>query len=119
MEASFFQLIVAEQRKADPTLSREHALARVYLEEHLQKRMRLMMRYLASAERSAEKARCELERVIAIRLEDEAMQVEMERMRRRADARRGCDDANRTKPIQPQQVDMTPDPKPVSASALP
>jgi hypothetical protein len=72
MEASFFEMVVEEQRKADPTLSEEHALARLFLDDTLQKRMRLMMRYITAAERSAEKARRELESVIALRQDAEA-----------------------------------------------
>jgi hypothetical protein len=71
MEASFLEIVVEEQRKADPKVTEQRALARVFVDETLQKRMRLMMRYLSSAERSAEKARLELERVIAVRREQE------------------------------------------------
>jgi hypothetical protein len=78
MEASFFQIVVKEQRQADPTLTDEHAVSRVFVDDTLQKRLRLVMRYLNAAERSVEKARLELERVIAIRREQEALEAEME-----------------------------------------
>jgi hypothetical protein len=84
IEASLFEIVVREQRKADTNLSQEHALARLFVDETLQKRMRLMMRYLSSAERSAEKARLELERVIALRHEMERRQAEREALLRRA-----------------------------------
>jgi hypothetical protein len=80
MEASFLEAVVADQRKADAALSVEQALARVFLDEAIQKRMRLMMRYLSAAERSAEKACRELERVIAIRLEDERREAQLAAM---------------------------------------
>ena len=76
MEASFFELMVKEQRKADPTLTHDQALARVFIDETLQKRMRLMMRYVTSAERSAEKIRKELEEVLAVRYACEKRQRE-------------------------------------------
>jgi hypothetical protein len=76
MEASFLGIVVEEQRKADSSLTVERALARVFIDESLQKRLRLMMRYLASAERSAEKAGRELERVIAIRQQEEQREAE-------------------------------------------
>jgi hypothetical protein len=78
MESSFFEMVVKEQRKADPSLSDEHALARVFVDETLQKRMRLMMRYVAAAERSAEKLRCELAHVLAVRHEEEEYERERE-----------------------------------------
>jgi hypothetical protein len=71
IEASFLEAVVEDQRKADATLTVERALGRVFLDETVQKRMRLMMRYLAAAERSAEKARKELEYVIALRKDAE------------------------------------------------
>jgi hypothetical protein len=80
MEASFLDLVVEEQRKADASLTVERALARVFIDETLQKRMRLMMRYLAAAERSAEKARTELELVIAVREEEEHQQAQYQAM---------------------------------------
>ena len=71
MEASFLEIAVEEQRKADSSLTFERALARVFIDEALQKRMRLMMRYLGAAERSAQKAAAELEHVIALRRAEE------------------------------------------------
>jgi hypothetical protein len=76
MENSFLAIVVEEQRKADSSLTVERALARVFVDETLQKRMRLMMRYLSSAERSAEKACKELERVIAVRQDEEQRRAE-------------------------------------------
>ena len=91
MEASFLEIVVEEQRKADPTLTADRALARVFIDETLQKRMRLMMRYLAAAERSAEKVRAELERVIALREEEEQRRAEYQAvMAVRKDANRVC-----------------------------
>ena len=80
MEAALLDAIVAEQRKADPTLTPTNALTRLFIDDTLQKRMRLMMRYLGAAERSAEKARNELERVIAIRLEEEQRAAQRQRL---------------------------------------
>ncbi|HET8547240.1 MAG TPA: hypothetical protein VFL57_04515 [Bryobacteraceae bacterium] len=80
MESSFFEIVIKQQCEADPSLSREHALARVFVDEALQKRMRLIMRYLAAAERSADKARIELERVIVLRLREEQTRAELEAM---------------------------------------
>ena len=79
MESSFFDILIAEQRKADNALTAERALARIFIDEVQQKRMRLMMRYLAAAERTAEKARNELERVIALRLQQERAQAQLAR----------------------------------------
>jgi hypothetical protein len=76
METSFLAIVVEEQRKADSSLTVERALARVFIDDTLQKRMRLMMRYLSSAERSAEKAGRELERVIALREQEEQRRAE-------------------------------------------
>ena len=81
MEASFLEVVIAEQRKADTSLTVEQALARFFIDETLQKRMRLMMRYLAAAERSAEKACRELEHVIALRREDECRRAEIAAVR--------------------------------------
>ncbi|HET8548723.1 MAG TPA: DUF3418 domain-containing protein [Bryobacteraceae bacterium] len=75
MENSFFDTLITEQRKADSSLTVERALARMFIDETQQKRLRLMMRYLNAAERSAEKARNELERIIAIRREHERAQA--------------------------------------------
>jgi hypothetical protein len=80
MEASFLEIVVEEQRKDDPALTPERALARVFIDDAIQKRMRLMMRYLAAAERSADKARKELERIIALRKEDEYRRAEYQAM---------------------------------------
>jgi hypothetical protein len=77
MEASFLEIVVQEQRKADPALSRERALAQVFIDDRLQKRMRLMMRYLNAAERSAAIAQRELERVLAQRHAEEHAQAEL------------------------------------------
>jgi hypothetical protein len=80
MENSFLEIAITEQRKADSTLTVERALARVFIDETLQKRMRLMMRYLSSAERSAEKAHRELERVIAERRAQEHARAQLQAM---------------------------------------
>jgi hypothetical protein len=80
MEASFLEIVVEEQRKADSSLSVERALARVFIDETIQKRMRLLMRYLAAAERSADKAHKELERVIAMRLDEEQRRAQFQAM---------------------------------------
>ena len=80
METSFFDIVVSEQREADPKLTVERALARVFVDETQQKRMRLMMRYLAAATRAAEKALAELERTIAERREQEERQGEFQAM---------------------------------------
>jgi hypothetical protein len=78
IEASFLEIVVEEQCKADSKLTRERALAQVFIDGTLQKRMRLMMRYLSSAERSAENARRELEQVIALRRAAEQRRVELQ-----------------------------------------
>jgi hypothetical protein len=80
MEASFLELAIEEQRKADASLTVERALARVFIDATLQKRLSLMMRYLGSAERSADKAHKELERVIAIRLDEEDRAAQLQAM---------------------------------------
>ena len=80
MESSFFEIVIEEQRKDDPTITTERALARVFIDQELQKRMRLLMRYLTAAERSADKARKELECVIAIRRQKEQQQAEFQAM---------------------------------------
>ena len=79
MEDSFFEILVTELRKADSSLTVERALARILIDDTHSKRLRLMMRYLSAAERSAEKARNELERVIALRHEQERAQARLER----------------------------------------
>jgi hypothetical protein len=80
VETSFFDVLVSDQRKADASLTVERALARVFIDDTQQKRMRLMMRYLAAATRAAEKALAELERVIAVRREEEERQAEVRAM---------------------------------------
>ena len=86
METSFLDVTVKDQTKTDPALSVEHALTRVFTDETLQKRMRLLMRYVSSAERAAEKARLELERNIAIREEEEHYRAQLAARARRAQA---------------------------------
>jgi hypothetical protein len=81
MEAALLELLVADLRKADASLTAEKALARVFSDEGLQKRMRLAMRYLAAAERSVEKARAELEHVIALRKEAERREAQLRAFR--------------------------------------
>ncbi|HET8549499.1 MAG TPA: hypothetical protein VFL57_15910 [Bryobacteraceae bacterium] len=78
MESSFLEVVIADQRKADPAITVECALARVFLDEALQKRMRLMMRYVASAQRGLEKATAEVDRVIALRRAEEQRKAELE-----------------------------------------
>jgi hypothetical protein len=80
MEASFLETVIADQRKSDRSLTVEQALARVFIDEAIQKRMRLMMRYLSAAERSAEKAGRELERVVAARQEEEQRAAQLAAM---------------------------------------
>ncbi|HET8549707.1 MAG TPA: hypothetical protein VFL57_16975 [Bryobacteraceae bacterium] len=60
-------MISAGFQRADSTITVERALARLFMDEALQKRMRLLMRYLAAAARAADKARKHLEAVIAER----------------------------------------------------
>ncbi|HET8549950.1 MAG TPA: hypothetical protein VFL57_18195 [Bryobacteraceae bacterium] len=123
MEASFFEIVIDDVRKADPALTREHALAQVFLRDDLQKRMRLMMRYLSSAERAAEKARKELERVIAIRGEAE----QLEQQRAAILANRLCSVPAPQAPAGPRAVapnpaarnDSRPDSDPISNSLSP
>ena len=64
METSFLEIAIEDQRRTDPSLTVDRALARVFIDPALQKRMSLIMRYLAAAERTAEKARKQLEDVI-------------------------------------------------------
>src|SRR5512138_667512 len=78
MERKRQEIAITEQRKADSSLTVEQALARVFIDEALQKRMRLMMRYLSAAERSTDKARKELERVIAERRLREQQRAELQ-----------------------------------------
>ncbi|HET8549550.1 MAG TPA: hypothetical protein VFL57_16170 [Bryobacteraceae bacterium] len=80
METSFLEIAVEEQRKADSTITVERALARLFMDEALQKRMRLLMRYLAAAERAADKARKQLEAVIAERKCQEERRAELQAM---------------------------------------
>jgi hypothetical protein len=103
IESSFFELQVKEQRRADPSITEEDALARVFSDEVLQKRMRLMMRYLTSAERSAQKIRAELETVIAIRLEQEREERKLAAMRRRFEGR-AADAAQPSSYLSPELV---------------
>jgi hypothetical protein len=111
MESSFFEIVVEEQRKADPALTKEHALARVFVDETLQKRMRLMMRYITAAERSAEKTRRELESVIAVRREAEAESALFRSGERGAGSRLVWD-------TPPAQVNTSSAPQPAAAAAL-
>ena len=85
IESSFLDMIMKDQRKADPSLTEADALARIFMDETLQKRMRLMMRYLTAAQRAADKVRAELEQVIATRREEEQREREFEALRRRAE----------------------------------
>ena len=85
MDASLLEITVKELRRADPSLSEDHALARMFADETLQKRMRLMMRYLTTAQRAADKVRAELEQVIATRREEEQREREFEALRSRAE----------------------------------
>jgi hypothetical protein len=103
MEASFFEIVVEEQRKADASLTPERALARVFLDETIQKRMRLMMRYLAAAERSAEKARKELELVISLRQEEEHRQAQYQAMMAMRPPSPAPESANRVCSVPPQR----------------
>jgi hypothetical protein len=80
MEASFLEIAVTEQRKANASLTAEQALAHVFIDEPIQKRMRLLMRYLSAAERSADKALRELERIICDRRYREQQRAELEAM---------------------------------------
>ena len=77
-ETSFFDILISDQRKADSSLTTPKALARLFIDEAQQKRLRLMMRYLAAAERSAAKALKELQLVIAARREQEQRQAELQ-----------------------------------------
>ena len=106
MEASFLELAVEEQRKADSSLTVERALARVFIDDKIQKRMRLMMRYLGAAERSAEKIRRELESVLAERHACEQQQAElraMQAMRAPAPARPAPESPDRVCSATPQR----------------
>jgi hypothetical protein len=80
MEIAFLEIAMTEQRKADSSLTVDQALARVFMDESLQKRMRLMIRYLSAAERSAAKAHRELERVISERRAHEQTRAELQAM---------------------------------------
>ena len=84
-EAALLDITIKELRKADASLREDHALARMFADETLQKRMRLMMRYLNSAQRAADKIRAELEEVIAVRRDEERRQHELEALRNRAE----------------------------------
>jgi hypothetical protein len=80
METSFLEIAIEQQRKADPKMTFERALAGVFMDQALQKRMSLMMRYLAAAERTAEKAGKQLESVIAEREYQQQRQAEVRAM---------------------------------------
>ena len=84
-EAALLEMTIQEQRKADPSLREDHALARIFADEALQKRIRLMMRYLTTAQRAADKVRAELEEVIATRREEDRRERELEALRKRAE----------------------------------
>ena len=96
IEASFFEIMVKEQRKADRALSEEHALARVFADDTLTKRTSLVMRYLNAAERSAEKVRRQLEHDIALRLEEEERQRRREAVIKRAHFRAAMNSSRET-----------------------
>ena len=72
--AAFLDAIVRAEQKTDPRLTPEQALASVFLEEKYAKRLRLMMRYEAAAERAYRKAKKELEAEIYARRRWEAEQ---------------------------------------------
>ena len=78
-------MTIKEQRKADPSLREDHTLARIFADEALQKRIRLMMSYLTTAQRAADRVRAELEEVIAIRRDEERRERELAAVRRSAE----------------------------------
>ena len=63
--------IVKQEQKADPKLTAEEAFARVFTEEKHASRMRLVLRYEASAERTYRKCLQQLERFVTSRLKIE------------------------------------------------
>ena len=66
------EAIVQEERKANPKLSVDQALARVFTEEKNAKRMRLLMRYETAAERSYRQRLQELQHLLTARAQMEA-----------------------------------------------
>jgi hypothetical protein len=64
--------IMGEERKANPALTSDQALARVFTEEKNARRFRLLMRYEAAAERAYRKSLTELQSVITARAQMEA-----------------------------------------------
>jgi hypothetical protein len=66
------EAILQEEQKANPKLSADQALARVFTEEKNAKRMRLLMRYEASAERAYRQRFQELQRLTTARAQMEA-----------------------------------------------
>jgi hypothetical protein len=66
------EAIVQEERKADPKLTADQALARVFTVEKNAKRMRLVMRYESAAERTYRKSMHELQRITTLRAQMEA-----------------------------------------------
>ena len=72
--AGFLDLIVREERSLEPRFSAKQALALVFTEEKYAKRLRLLMRYEAAAERTYRKSKKEMEGEIYARRRWEAEQ---------------------------------------------
>ena len=72
--AAFLDTIVRQELKIEPRLTPKHALARVFTEEKYAKRLRLLMRYEAAAERTYRKSEQQLRSEIAARVRWEAGQ---------------------------------------------
>ena len=72
--AGFLDLIVREERSLEPRFSAKQALALVFTEEKYAKRLRLLMRYEAAAERTYRKCKQDLERQISARIQSETQQ---------------------------------------------
>ena len=86
---AFLEAVVESERKADPKLSADQALARVFTDDKHAKRFRLLMRYESAAERTYRKNLAELERALLARATAD------EHRRRIAAARRMRESGNR------------------------
>jgi hypothetical protein len=80
------EAIMQEERKADPKLDSTQALARVFTEDKHAKRLRLLMRYEAAAERTYRKSHTELQRAITARV---SMETRRQMIKQAAELRAG------------------------------
>ena len=82
VHTAFLQAVVESERKADPKLSPDQALARIFTDDKHAKRLRLVMRYESAAERTYRKNLAELERALFARVQADEYRRRMESARR-------------------------------------